>query len=208
MSVETRLLRIVEDLADRGWSIQEDFLPLAYVGELAQEARDLWHDGTFRRAGVGSGAGLELRPEIRTDHVLWLDPAALTPLQELYWQHLETLRLEVNRELFLGARELEAHFAVYPPGSFYKKHLDQFRTASHRLLSCILYLNDGWQPDDGGELRLYDGAEGTAWSDVLPRVGTFVCFRSDTIWHAVLPSRRERFSLTGWLRRSRDPSAP
>jgi SM-20-related protein len=66
------------------------------------------------------------------------------------------------------------------------------------MLSCVLYLNDGWRAEDGGALRLYLP---TRHCDVLPRAGTLVAFLSERFEHEVLPAQRERLSLTGWFRR-------
>ena len=33
----------------------------------------------------------------------------------------------LNRDLFLGLEDFESHFAMYPPGAFYLKHVDRFR---------------------------------------------------------------------------------
>jgi SM-20-related protein len=91
--------------------------------------------------------------------------------------------------------------ALYPPGSFYRKHLDQFRGATHRKVSAILYLNPDWSPADGGELRLYLAPSGEGdHLDIAPLGGTLVTFLSDRFHHEVLPTRRERRSLTGWFR--------
>jgi len=81
-------------------------------------------------------------------------------------------------------------------GTFYKRHLDQFKKDDHRKLSVICYLNKNWKASEGGQLRIYvSGAE----LDILPVAGRFVCFRSDQLEHEVLPATRERWSLTGWI---------
>lgn len=65
------------------------------------------------------------------------------------------MRQRINQSLMLGLFGFESHFALYPTGSFYRRHLDQFQGASHRTVSCITYLNDDWLPEHGGALRLY-----------------------------------------------------
>ncbi|HAJ18613.1 MAG TPA: hypothetical protein DCL95_00870 [Rhodospirillaceae bacterium] len=35
---------------------------------------------------------------------------------------------------------------------------------------------------------------------LIPAPGRLVVFRSDLVWHEVLPGRKPRWSLTGWLR--------
>ncbi|MEH6367338.1 MAG: 2OG-Fe(II) oxygenase, partial [Pseudomonas marincola] len=93
----------------------------------------------------------------------------------------------------------ESHFAFYPAGAFYKKHLDRFRDDDRRTVSVVLYLNEQWQDDFGGELRLYlpDGET----RDVRPEAGSLVVFMSADMPHEVLPATRERLSLAGWFRR-------
>ncbi|MCB0627245.1 MAG: 2OG-Fe(II) oxygenase, partial [Saprospiraceae bacterium] len=43
--------------------------------------------------------------------------------------------------------------------------------------------------------------------EILPVGGRLVLFRSELLEHEVLPARRERYSLTGWLRND-DPVLP
>ncbi len=179
-----------------------DFLTPLHISQLRHEAQQRWQAGHFRRAGVGRGENLEVRDEVRTDRVDWLDPNDLSAAQRLYWSQLEQLRLAINRSLFLGLYELEAHLAVYPPGTYYRKHLDQFRGIGERMLSCILYLNDAWQGQDGGALRLYTDPDQPEHSElILPQGGRLVCFFSARFLHEVEPAQRERFSLTGWFKR-------
>ncbi|MNE16796.1 hypothetical protein D3C76_1271070 [compost metagenome] len=67
------------------------------------------------------------------------------------------------------------------------------------MVSAVLYLNEGWQSHDGGQLRMFlaDGVE----HDVEPVAGCLVVFLSGEVPHEVLPAGRERLSLTGWFRR-------
>ncbi len=189
---------LIDHLAMHGWAVTKELLASVTIAALAQEAQTLWANAAFKSAGVGRGAELQVRADIRGDHILWLDEANLTASQTAYCTALEILRQELNAQLFVGVQELEAHYAVYPPGAFYQKHLDRFSTADERILSCSLYLNPNWDEADGGALRLYQG-EGSM--DIYPHAGTFVLFRSDAIYHEVLPATRERFSLTGWFKR-------
>lgn len=183
---------------DRGVSVSRDFLPAAAVAALAQEARSLYADGAFRQAGVGRGGGRTLASEIRGDQVRSLDEAAATAPQAAFWQALHALKAELNAALFLGLAEFEGHYAAFPVGAHYVKHLDRFAESDARVISAVLYLNAGWTAELGGALRLY-GENG--WEDVLPEAGSLVVFRSDSVHHEVLPASRLRFSLTGWFRR-------
>ncbi len=141
--------------------------------------------------------------DVREDFVCWLDTPGHTPSERLYFERMEVLRLALNRELTLGLFALEAHLAVYPPGARYGCHLDRFQDDDHRVISVSLYLNSDWGAEDGGALRLYLGEpESEPYEDVLPAGGTLVCFLSGRFHHEVLPSHRERLSVTGWFTRS------
>ena len=193
----------LDGLARWGFAVVEDAFPGEFLDALAAEARAAWREGDYHPAGIGREA--DRQPEVRADHILWLDPAAPTALQGRYLGALEELGSAIRRQLYLPVHEVEAHFAIYPPGAFYHRHLDQFQQMPHRLVSCLLYLNRDWQVENGGQLRLYhSGEEGREVAvDVWPEHGTFVCFLSDRIEHAVLPTTRPRASLAAWLRQRR-----
>ena len=193
--------RIALSLADQGWCVTPDFLAPRLIGELIGEAERIWNAGGFRHAGVGRDSDLHINPEVRTDHVRWLVPQAGSDAQRLYLQALEELRQAINRELYLGLFEFEGHLAIYTPGSYYRKHLDQFRGIGLRTVTCILYLNRDWVAEDGGQLRLYtDPDEPSRYEEILPLGGQLVTFLSARFLHEVLPARRQRISITGWFR--------
>ena len=192
---------ITTELTVAGWSVCRDFLPAMEIAALAEELQARWRDGLFRAARVGSGDDLQLQPDIRNDRVHWLAESAQTPAEEPYFLALENLRLAINRRLFLGLFSFEGHMTLYPPGSFYRRHLDQFQGVAYRKVSVILYLNSNWEAEHGGQLRIYlpDSGE-DEFVDVLPRGGTLAVFLSDRFYHEVLPATRERMSITGWFK--------
>ena len=196
---------IVDALAARGWALRQDFLPIDAIEALVEEARQLWLAGRFTHAGVGHGSERQIRSDVRGDHILWLDESESTPAQAPYWSEIESLRAELNRELFLGLVSVEAHYAFYPPGAFYQKHVDRFSDSDERAISCSLYLNSDWKEEDGGQLLLYAGDHRI---EIFPRAGAFVIFRSDNVPHEVAPAERDRFSLTSWLRRRSSRNLP
>jgi SM-20-related protein len=199
---ETQAEAIAAALAEIGWCVTDAFLPPALVASLRDEAQTLLGAGAFHRAGVGRGAALQVRGAVRGDQVLWLDAAAATPGQAAYLRAIEGLRQTLNRTLYLGLLDFEGHLAVYPPGSFYRRHLDRFRGVEARTVTCVCYLNADWSEADGGQLRLYPDQDAPeAGIDVLPLGGRLVTFLSDGLPHEVLPASRERVSITGWLKR-------
>ena len=150
----------------------------------------------MKKAGIGKSADKQINEAIRGDYIHWIDPlAAPTPLI-LYVERMKALMSYLNRSLFLSLQDIEAHMTIYPAGSYYKRHLDQFKADDHRKLSAICYLNNDWKEDEGGQLRMYLSS---GPKDVFPVAGRLVCFRSELIEHEVLPATRARLSLTGWF---------
>ena len=190
--------RLLDDLAEQGWAIVTQALPADLTHALAEECRARSAAGVLQPAGVGRGSGHGVQEGVRGDHIQWLEPGQ-SASGDRYLGLLDDLRGQLNQALYLGLEDFEGHFALYPPGAFYQKHLDRFRDDDRRAVSAVFYLNADWQAEQGGALRLYlaDGRE----LDVLPEAGTLVLFLSADLPHAVLPASRERLSLTGWLRR-------
>ena len=150
----------------------------------------------LRKAGIGKQQQHQINESIRGDHIQWLDKNTAEPELRSYMRRVESLMQQLNRALFLSLKDFEIHVTVYPVGTFYKRHLDQFKKDDHRRLSIICYLNEEWDESHGGHLRIYL-PEGPR--DILPEAGRLVCFRSDQLEHEVLPATRERRSLTGWI---------
>ncbi len=182
-----------------GWAVVPGFLAVEESRLLHDECEAARLEGRFKPAGVGRGHASEVREDIRRDQILWLESGSN---QLAYLARLEVLRLELNQRFFLGLLDFEGHFAVYPEGAFYKAHLDRHAGTSNRIITVILYLNEFWQPGDGGELvlRTEAGMKDGPFERIEPRMGTLVCFFSADHWHEVLPAIKSRASITGWFR--------
>lgn len=188
--------RIADDLAEQGFSITDNFLSDKETEQLLQ--LDEFREGLLhmKKAGIGARSDFRINEAIRGDYIRWIDKNAAAPEVKVYIDRITELMKFINRTLFLSLKDIELHMTVYPAGAYYKRHLDQFKPGDHRKLSAICYLNKDWTDDLGGQLRMYlkRGRE-----DVLPIAGRLVCFRSDMIEHEVLPSKKERLSITGWM---------
>jgi SM-20-related protein len=195
----TALSRICDAIVDDDVVVVPDFVPASVIEGLAMEARRRDAAGEFRQARVGRGERRVERSDVRGDRTLWLDEWAPAPAEVALWAAFARLRVALNRATLLGLFGFEGHYALYPPGAFYRRHRDRFRDDDLRVLSCVLYLNHHWSPEDGGALRIFlDGGESR---DVLPTAGTLVCFRSERYEHEVLPAQRVRLAVTGWFLR-------
>ncbi len=193
---EQQLNDLADGLAGQGYAIIDSFLTDEQVSAIL--ATDGFKGGLlrFKRAGIGSQQNKQINESIRGDYIEWIEPATASPAVLVYLHKLKGLIHFVNRSLYLSLKDYEVHQTIYPVGSFYRRHLDQFKKDDKRKLSVICYLNQNWQTTDGGQLRIYSGEE---FFDVSPLGGRLVCFRSDMLEHEVLPATRERLSITGWL---------
>ena len=196
----------LDDLTTTGLAVMPGLVEPALVAALRDEIHAGRSLAGMRRARVGRGEGRRLASAVRGDWIRWLDGS--TEAQRLFLARLEGIRQEVNQALLLGLFEIEAHFALYPPGAGYQRHVDAFQHDNPRRLSAVLYLNRHWRRSQGGELAIYD-AEGCELQRVLPEAGTLVLFLSQSVPHAVLPTRRWRASIAAWfrLRQAENPLA-
>jgi SM-20-related protein len=187
---------IADDLAEQGYAIADQFLSQKEVSDIL--ALNVFQKGieNFKKAGIGKDQSLQVNEAVRGDYIQWIDKNTQYQPLKIYLDRLSDLITCLNQSLFLSIKDYEIHMTVYPAGSYYKRHLDQFKQDDHRRLSVICYLNPNWLDDHGGQLRMYVNGE---TRDVLPTAGRLVCFRSDQIEHEVLPATRERLSLTGWM---------
>lgn len=203
-SVVQVVKEILAAMVEQGWAESPQFYDLADCRELRDECLVDAELSPMRQAAVGKGQGRGIHEEIRNDAIHWLSRDSRAPQQSRYVQKMERLRMQLNEHCFLGLFDFQSHFALYPEGGFYKAHRDQHAHATNRVVTVILYLNQTWQPGDGGELRIWTTPGAAKGPSVLiePRMGTMVCFLSDDYWHEVLISQKPRMSITGWFLRS------
>ncbi|HEY0802749.1 MAG TPA: 2OG-Fe(II) oxygenase [Steroidobacteraceae bacterium] len=180
-----------------GISIRDQFIAEGQVRALLQCAQAREARGDFAAARIGGKGSLQRRAEIRGDFICWLREP-LYPAERVLFGQLEQLRAELNREAYLGLFDLELHYARYPPGAGYARHIDRPQGALQRTVSLVLYLNAGWQLLDGGALRIHEAPDLPV--DIEPLGGRLVCFLTAGREHEVLPARRERLSISGWFR--------
>lgn len=195
LSPQTAAIHI--DLTSDGIAVRDRFLPGSGMCALIECAHRRRERGEFGAARVGTGSQRQRREEIRGDSTCWV-AEPLFDAERSLTAALEILRLELNRAAFLGLFDQELHYAWYPPGTRYARHVDQPRGRDGRVVSFILYLNAAWQPGDGGELRLFDATGG--YRDIEPVGGRLVCFLTQDQEHEVLSTRIDRLSVTGWFR--------
>jgi len=188
---------VVDALAGIGWVVIDDFIDAPLCAALRANAASL----DLAPARVGHGKGKQLQPALRGDRTRWISADTVDVHERRLLTRLDDLRNTLNRALFAGLDQVECHYAHYPTGTRYGRHLDRFRDNDKRVISCVIYLNPHWPADAGGELRIHDG---DARVDILPEAARAVFFRSERFPHEVLPAKQDRYSIAAWfLRRPR-----
>lgn len=197
---------IAENLAYSHYAVMEDVFTAEELQMLRHELYEWFDQGDFKSAGIGHKAQYQHNAAIRGDYIRWIDRKNTAPAAYFFFDFIDALSDYLNANCYIGIRSQELHFAMYPAGTYYKRHLDAFQHTAERKISVVCYLNEDWQPEEGGQLRIFvpseEGTEKTI--DLLPFGGRLVCFRSDLLEHEVLPATRERLTITGWLKNTNE----
>ncbi|MFY8188352.1 MAG: 2OG-Fe(II) oxygenase [Flavobacterium sp.] len=195
---------IIDDLITKKFAVVDHFFTNDEVQALKENLVHKYEDDAFKKAAIGNVFQEQIVKSIRGDYIYWLNEQEDALVERVFFDKINDLVQYLNRTCFLGIREKEFHYAVYPEGTFYKRHLDTFQNDDRRKLSIVCYLNDEhWEPDFGGALAIYHPSEqGEATTLVYPLQGRMVIFESQVLEHEVLPVYKSRFSITGWLKTS------
>lgn len=188
--------RLADGLSADGWFVIPNFVSEEDALSIRSYASELREEGEFRRAGIGKQNDFQLEKSVRGDEILWLREGNKNLALQSFIERMNSLRDYLNRTCYLGIKDFESHYAIYPEGTRYARHSDRFRQNAHRVVSFVLYLNPEWEEADGGQLHIFP--EGREASSVLPEAGKLVCFRSE-IEHEVAVCNRMRYSITGWF---------
>jgi SM-20-related protein len=198
---DNRTAAIIDELASKGWAHAEAALPADLVIALRGRLEALFAEGELSRARIGRGESETRALAIRQTEITWL--TGEHPAERRFLEGAEALRREINRALFAGLFEFEAHFARYPEGGHYARHLDAFADRPRdRVVSLVAWLNADWRAGDGGELDLWTSPDdlGPPVATLAPRGGDLLLMMSETIPHAVRATHKPRLGLAGWFR--------
>lgn len=153
----------------------------------------------LKDAGVGNQDKFTEDKTFRGDKIKWIETQSENAFEKIYNSKINQFMEYLNTTCYTSLNYFEAHYACYTPNTFYKRHLDQFKTDNGRKFSMVLFLNEDWQDEDGGKLSLYP--EGGLQENVSPISGRMVFFRSDELEHEVQPSLlRNRLSIAAWIK--------
>jgi SM-20-related protein len=201
LAIDQRVVdAMAEDLGRNGYAVALRALSPSLTSALKSEAGLLAVDAGARDGGTGRGAATDRTSGVRRSRIKWIDGE--TDGQRMFLAAAEQTRAAINQTAFLGLFEFECQFTLYPCGGFYGRHLDSFAGARNRIVSIVVYLNEGWATADGGQLDIWRDRQDAAplVATVQPEAGTIVLMMSEDIPHEVRVAHRDRASIAGWWR--------
>ena len=192
---------VIARLVEHGYAIVDDALPAALCRKLRAEMQALesngqmWNSKSYGTDDDGAPHPhinetqldfKEVRKHAPTFARMEHDPSlverlrGVPGLEKLASQHV---RIQIN----------EGH------GGCYTMHTDSgtgpMGPGQTLCLTALIYLNEEWEPADGGELRVFPYPH--AAHVIAPVMGRLVLFEPRMV-HDVLPNHKKRFCFTLW----------
>lgn len=195
--------KIIDELGNNKFSISNHFFTSEETAAFKTHVINQDTSQDFHAAAIGNAHNEKIIQSIRGDKIRWIDENNKYEVEEIFFQKVNDFIQYLNRTCYMGIEESEFHYALYPEGTFYQRHIDAFKNDDRRTLSMVFYLNDeDWKEEYGGQLSLFlpqtNGTEKEI--NILPVAGRLAIFDSKTIPHEVKPVQKPRYSITGWLK--------
>jgi SM-20-related protein len=188
---------LIDSFIDNKVGIADHFLSPALAADLKENLLALYQKKMLLAAGTGNDTVVVHNQMVRGDSIYWLDREHNNAHENAFFNLMDDFVSYLNSTCYTGITGYEFHYTMYDTGSFYKKHLDQFRNNDNRKYSMIVYLNAGWLAADGGELCIHHAG---GLQNISPENRKSVFFKSDELEHEVLCTNKPRMSITGWLK--------
>jgi SM-20-related protein len=207
---------LIEGLRGKGWATIDGFLPQPWIETLRREAVDFFNGGEHFEISKSS----RFDPT-SPDNLITYDKHNVFAMQlnggEDYYKGprlheyivstvktLVPLLSDAFPDAHLNPQMVSNKLAVCTgEGSAYDKHYDNSGYDDTRKVTVLLYFNDKWRPELGGQFRIY--GEGDSHTDIEPVAGRMLVFWSDVCVHSVLASQApdgpadHRYALTLWM---------
>ncbi|MEO6670846.1 MAG: 2OG-Fe(II) oxygenase [Ferruginibacter sp.] len=195
--MQTTFNELINSFIENKVGITENFLSESLSKHLKENLISLGIGNQLVPAGTGNDVQVLHNKSFRSDAIYWLDRKHNDQYENDFFNLMDDFVSHLNSSCYTGITSYEFHYTLYEAGSFYKKHLDQFRNNDSRKFSMIMYLNENWQQADGGELCIHHDDH---LQNISPMEGKAVFFKSSEMEHEVLVANKARMSITGWLK--------
>lgn len=188
---------IVSSFIDNKVGLSQRFLSHALSSHLRDNLKFLNTSKQLDEAAIGNLTKRVSDLSNRGDKIYWLDRSHNDEFENQFFDQMDEFVSYLNRSCYTGITGYEFHYALYEKGTFYKRHLDQFHDNKSRAFTMIMYLNEDWKEEDGGNLCIFHKY---GKQIVNPKNGSCVFFKSSDLEHEVLLCNQQRMSITGWLK--------
>ena len=195
--MQTIFNEFINSFIENKVGISENFLSESLSKHLEENLIKLDIGKQLLSAGTGNDVHVLHNKLFRSDIIYWLDRKHNDQYENDFFDLMDDFVSHLNSTCYTGITGYEFHYTLYAVGSFYKKHLDQFRNNDSRKYSMIMYLNKNWKLEDGGELCIHHEDH---LQNISPQNGKAVFFKSSEMEHEVLVANKVRMSITGWLK--------
>jgi SM-20-related protein len=189
---------LIESFIENKVGITDNFLGDVLAANLKTNLTAYYEEKLLLSAGTGNKTLVTQDKLFRSDKIYWLDRGHNNAHENEFFDLMDQFIAYLNDTCYTGITGCEFHYTLYEEGSFYKKHIDQFRNDESRKYSMVMYLNEGWKKPDGGELRIHHSD--SRQQNISPDSGKSVFFKSSELEHEVLVTNKPRMSITGWLK--------
>ena len=149
LAEEQQFELLIEGLLNNEYGVCDNFFTPEEISGLRENLQTYHQAGQMYPAGVGKNFDFQKNAEIRGDVIYWIDEDSKNAVEALFIEKIERFIAYLNATCYTGINDSEFHYAYYEPKSFYKRHLDQFKSDRGRRFSMVLYLNDNWLEEDG-----------------------------------------------------------
>jgi SM-20-related protein len=174
---------LIDSFIDNKVGITQNFITKQLSLQLKQNLTDFYADDLFNQAGTGNDEKISRNLNIRGDMIYWLDRKHNDQHENAFFDVMDKFVLHLNNTCYTGITGYEFHYT--------------FKTNDSRKYSMIIYLNEDWLEEDGGELRIHHV---NSLQNISPQNGKSVFFKSNELEHEVLFTNKPRMSITGWLK--------
>jgi SM-20-related protein len=188
---------LIDSFIESKIGIAENFLSKSLSSHLKENLTTLYKEKLLKIAGTGNNTNFKQDNLFRNDIIYWLDRKHNDIHENMFFDLMDNFVSFLNGTCYTAITSYEFHYTLYEKGSFYKRHIDQFKSNDSRQFSMIMYLNDDWKENDGGVLCIYHK---NRIENISPVSGKSVFFKSSELEHEVLVSNKLRMSITGWLK--------
>lgn len=189
--------QLINSFVDNKVGIAKNFINPELSTHLINNLLQLHTNYQMLSAGTGNEVLVAHDKTLRSDKIHWLDRSHHNSYENDFLDLIDSFIIYLNRTCYTGITGYEFHYTLYEKGTFYKKHLDQFRNNEVRQYSMIMYLNQNWKKGDGGELCIHHEDH---LQYISPLAGKSIFFKSSELVHEVLLTKKPRMSITGWLK--------